>query len=161
MIMVQAAGFSDIGKVRKANEDCFLLNEPNGLYVVADGMGGHRAGGVASRIAVETIDASMAVQPRGSSGKDGTRTTEEQSSAAKQLLQGIFYSKSKNLRTVHCGRVLPGNGHHGFPRSTLPAIPLLPPMWATAPFTCCETGKSKPFTRRTPFSMNGKKFPNL
>jgi serine/threonine protein phosphatase PrpC len=60
MIMVQAAGFSDIGKVRKANEDCFLLNEPIGLYVVADGMGGHRGGGIASRIAIETIDGYMA-----------------------------------------------------------------------------------------------------
>jgi serine/threonine protein phosphatase PrpC len=60
MIMVQAAGFSDIGKVRKANEDCFLLNEPNGLFVVADGMGGHRGGGVASRIAIEAIDAYIA-----------------------------------------------------------------------------------------------------
>ena len=60
MIMVQAAGCTDIGKVRKANEDCFLLNEPIGLYVVADGMGGHRGGAIASRIAVDTIDAFMA-----------------------------------------------------------------------------------------------------
>ncbi|BBO69970.1 hypothetical protein DSCA_39000 [Desulfosarcina alkanivorans] len=95
MIMVQAAGFSDIGKVRKANEDCFLLNEPNGLYVVADGMGGHRAGGIASRIAVKTIDACMTVQSRDSSGEDETRPPEEQSSAAKRLLQGIFAANQK------------------------------------------------------------------
>lgn len=60
MIMVQAAGFSDIGKVRKTNEDTYLLNEPSGLYIVADGMGGHRGGEVASRVAVETIDAAIA-----------------------------------------------------------------------------------------------------
>jgi serine/threonine protein phosphatase PrpC len=59
MIMAQAAGFSDIGKIRKANEDSFLINEPIGLYVVADGMGGHRGGGMASRMAVEAIDAYM------------------------------------------------------------------------------------------------------
>jgi PPM family protein phosphatase len=56
MIIVQAAGYSDIGKVRKANEDSYLLNEPMGLYIVADGMGGHRAGGLASRMTVEAID---------------------------------------------------------------------------------------------------------
>ena len=63
MIMVQAAGFSDIGKVRKTNEDCFLLNEPIGLYVVADGMGGHRGGEVASRLAIETIEAYLLTPP--------------------------------------------------------------------------------------------------
>ncbi len=40
MVTVSAAGWSDIGKVRKANEDSYLLNEALGLYVVADGMGG-------------------------------------------------------------------------------------------------------------------------
>ncbi|BBO83581.1 PP2C family protein-serine/threonine phosphatase [Desulfosarcina ovata] len=60
MVTVQAAGFTDIGKVRKANEDSYLLDESIGLYLVADGMGGHRGGGVASRIAVETIGTSMA-----------------------------------------------------------------------------------------------------
>jgi protein phosphatase len=59
MIMVKAAGYSDIGKVRKANEDSYLLNEPMGLFIVADGMGGHRAGGLASRIAVKVIDEYM------------------------------------------------------------------------------------------------------
>ena len=54
MIMVQAAGCSDIGKVRKANEDSFRLNEPIGLYVVADGMGGHRGGAVAKQFRAAT-----------------------------------------------------------------------------------------------------------
>ena len=48
-------GITDIGKARKHNEDS-LLNRPEiGLWVVADGMGGHEGGGVASQIIVSTL----------------------------------------------------------------------------------------------------------
>jgi protein phosphatase len=47
---------SDVGRKRKGNEDAVSLNREQGLYVVADGMGGHAAGEVASRIAVEAIE---------------------------------------------------------------------------------------------------------
>jgi protein phosphatase len=95
MIMVQAAGFSDIGKVRKANEDCFLINPPIGLYVVADGMGGHRGGGIASRMAIETIDGYMATPSQECSEVDATHTVEAQSSAARRLRQSIFLANQK------------------------------------------------------------------
>jgi protein phosphatase len=95
MIMVQAAGFSDIGKVRKANEDCFLLNEPIGLYVVADGMGGHRGGGVASRIAIETIDAYMATPTDESSDSGGPQADDAQSATARRLRRSIILANQK------------------------------------------------------------------
>lgn len=95
MIMVQAAGFSDIGKVRKANEDSFLLNEPIGLFVVADGMGGHLGGAVASRIAIEAIDAYMATQAQESSDSGGADTPDDRSAAAKRLLQSIAIANRK------------------------------------------------------------------
>src|SRR5919201_5278487 len=47
---------SDIGKARERNEDAFLAVHP--LYVVADGMGGHRGGDVASSIVVEELSKS-------------------------------------------------------------------------------------------------------
>lgn len=50
---MKAAGRTDRGKVRELNEDSFGYND--NIYVVADGMGGHQAGEVASAIAVETI----------------------------------------------------------------------------------------------------------
>jgi len=50
-----AAGLSDVGLQREHNEDSFIVLNEYDLYVVADGMGGHRAGDVASRIATETI----------------------------------------------------------------------------------------------------------
>jgi protein phosphatase len=55
MIIVESASITDKGKKRKANEDALILEDALGLYVVADGMGGHRAGDIASRLVVETI----------------------------------------------------------------------------------------------------------
>ena len=52
---VNSFGATDIGKKRTTNEDAFLSDDALGLYVVADGMGGHAAGEVASQEAVETI----------------------------------------------------------------------------------------------------------
>ena len=50
-----AAGMSDVGLQREHNEDSFVVLNEYDLFVVADGMGGHRAGDVASKIATETI----------------------------------------------------------------------------------------------------------
>jgi PPM family protein phosphatase len=52
---IRAAGSTDVGCVRKHNEDCFLMDVDLGLFVVADGLGGHAAGEVASQIVVETV----------------------------------------------------------------------------------------------------------
>lgn len=50
---------TDVGLKRKGNEDYFFTEDSLGLYIVADGMGGHLAGEVASRIAVELINKSF------------------------------------------------------------------------------------------------------
>ena len=57
--MLRAHGITDKGRVRPINEDCWAFEPSRGLCVVADGMGGHKAGEVAARIAVETIVASV------------------------------------------------------------------------------------------------------
>jgi protein phosphatase len=58
--MVEAFAISDVGLVRKSNEDSYVCDDRLRLYVVADGMGGHSAGEVASRLAVETIEGFIA-----------------------------------------------------------------------------------------------------
>jgi protein phosphatase len=55
--MIEAYGRTDVGRRRKINEDSFLVSPESSLYAVCDGMGGHNAGEVASRMAVETISA--------------------------------------------------------------------------------------------------------
>jgi PPM family protein phosphatase len=53
--MIQAHGATHPGRVRGQNEDAMLLEPELGLFAVADGMGGHNAGEVASALAIETL----------------------------------------------------------------------------------------------------------
>ena len=53
--MLEAFGLTDPGCVRQNNEDCYLISPEDGVYIVADGMGGEQAGEHASKMAVETV----------------------------------------------------------------------------------------------------------
>ena len=52
---LETSGLSDIGRKRENNQDSYLLNDKAKLYVVADGMGGHVGGEIASKMAVDTL----------------------------------------------------------------------------------------------------------
>jgi protein phosphatase len=58
--VIHAFGVSDAGRVRKNNEDKFVSDVDLGLFAVADGMGGHKAGEVAAQIAIDAMTSFIA-----------------------------------------------------------------------------------------------------
>lgn len=93
-MIVQSAGISDIGKKRESNEDRLCIDDDQGLYVVADGMGGHNAGEIASSLVVKAIrDFIVSPEtPAGNGSSAGLLSPE-----AGRLLAGIEWSN----RVVH------------------------------------------------------------
>jgi protein phosphatase len=80
---------TDIGRRRQQNEDAFLRNDDLRLYIVADGMGGHAAGEIASAEAVDTIFG-MVKRGLDTLGPEDEPLTDEKISRARRLLEGAI-----------------------------------------------------------------------
>ncbi len=92
MVIIESAGLTHVGMKRKGNEDALYLDDDLGLYVVADGMGGHRPGEIASQLVVKTIsEYILQSQKNGGSANNG-EADRSLSPAANRLLSGIHLS---------------------------------------------------------------------
>lgn len=86
-----------MGMKRKGNEDALYLDDDLGLYVVADGMGGHRAGEIASELVVNTISDYILQSQQNGNAASGRKPDRNLSAEANLLLSGINLSN----RVVH------------------------------------------------------------
>lgn len=101
MYRVESAGLTDVGRKRKENEDAFCMDDPAGLYVVSDGMGGHRAGEVASRMVVEVVRDVVTGQKRIPPGDEKTEPSVSVNanlllSAIRAANQAVFNASAGN-----------------------------------------------------------------
>ena len=113
-------GFSDVGKVRKHNEDSYLCNEEARLFLVADGMGGHASGETASQMAISRVEEHM-TRPRSREGRSGPGFRETLSPEQNRLLAATHYANQriyelagrtpsmKGMGTTIVGVVIDGN----------------------------------------------------
>ena len=86
---ILARGGTDIGRKRALNEDCYGIFDELGLFVVADGMGGHAAGEVASRAAVDALREFIAATKEPGEATWPFQLDSELPRAANRLLSGI------------------------------------------------------------------------
>jgi protein phosphatase len=93
-----AAGLTDVGRERDHNEDTFLVDQDLGLFLVADGMGGHRAGEVASALARETVQAAV----KGSDAKSRLTALDEaiRQANARVVQEGVQNRTRKGMGTT-------------------------------------------------------------
>ena len=92
MINIESSGITDIGRRRELNEDSFFYDDGMRLYVVADGMGGHNAGEVASELVVRTIRDYLNQNTAQDALQDPIKAEDKLSEDARRLLTGIHLS---------------------------------------------------------------------
>ena len=90
MAVIESAGITDVGIQRPHNEDSLYIDEDQQLYVVADGMGGHAAGEVASKLVVDTLRDYMQRFEEDENAEALEDSDETLSMEANRLLSGIL-----------------------------------------------------------------------
>jgi protein phosphatase len=103
LLHIQAGARTDLGRVRKNNEDCYAIEAALQLYVLSDGMGGEAHGEVASNLAVQTIlthcrqaENSRATPIFGEVSTDVSERTNRLSSAVHLANRKVFETAASN-----------------------------------------------------------------
>ncbi|HEU4451818.1 MAG TPA: protein phosphatase 2C domain-containing protein [Longimicrobiaceae bacterium] len=71
----EVAGGSDVGRLRKGNEDTLRIDADRGIFLVADGMGGHAAGEIASDLAARVMEDALVAAVDAGVGAEGLQET--------------------------------------------------------------------------------------
>jgi serine/threonine protein phosphatase PrpC len=90
----QSAGRTDIGRLRQSNQDALLLLDDVGCWLVADGMGGHAGGHIASRVAVDTIAHAIQADP----ARSAETRTKGDDQDRERILSGLIRSANDAVR---------------------------------------------------------------
>src|SRR5579864_1791935 len=103
LLHIEAGARTDLGRVRKNNEDCYAIDSTLQLYVLSDGMGGEAHGEVASKLAVQTIlthcrqgENSRTTPILGESSPEVSERTNRLSSAIHLANRKVFEAASTN-----------------------------------------------------------------
>ena len=109
----EVAGATDVGRVRPHNEDSFVVDAQRGVFLVADGMGGHAAGEVASAIASEAVGAALRQGVDAGLPADGLKTVLQESfrQAHRSILNYSFTKpETRGMGTTMTALVLCDDG---------------------------------------------------
>jgi serine/threonine protein phosphatase PrpC len=114
-LTAEAYGLTDVGRKRQHNEDAFAVDPELGLFVVADGMGGHAAGEVASQRAVEVVRQQLSTGRQAL--EDLTQASTSEARAAAAALVETADATKRGMGTTFVCLVLAGTkaivGHVG------------------------------------------------
>jgi serine/threonine protein phosphatase PrpC len=102
---ISAFGDTDVGKVRRRNEDAFLCSPSLGVFAVADGLGGLSAGDVASKAAIDQLEA---IAPRTGPELEALRELVELAHRAVQEVSRAISPESLAATTLLFARALDG-----------------------------------------------------
>lgn len=103
-------GRSDVGRKRDFNEDAFAVDLENGLFAIADGMGGAAAGEVASGIAIATLTEFIARTAKNPGGERPYGSDERLSGQANRLRSAILLANETIYRTIEEHEEMKGMG---------------------------------------------------
>jgi PPM family protein phosphatase len=110
MVVVESSGLTDVGLKRKGNEDALFYDDDLKLFVVADGMGGHQAGEIASDLVVKTMKDYMVRFNQKEAVEELADSDKTLSKDANRLISGINLSNQVVYQAALNKRAFQGMG---------------------------------------------------